>query len=146
MKIFIGADHAGFGLKEKLVDYLRELDFEVEDKGAFELNEGDDYTDFVAPVAEAVSEGTEDTRGIILGGSGQGEAMLANRFNGVRTAIYYGGDLEMVRLSRDHNNANVLSLAARFLTEEEAKEEQVGNGERFQATDCSRLNGLSSVC
>lgn len=121
MKIFFGADHAGFNLKNILIEYVRELGFEVEDKGAFELDRGDDYPDFIAPVAKSVSEDAENTRGIILGGSGHGEAILANRLKGVRAALYYGGDLEIVRLSREHNDANILSLAARFLKEEEAK-------------------------
>lgn len=120
-KIFVGTDHAGFELKEKLVPFLKELGYEVEDKGAFSLDEKDDYPDFVAPVAEEVSKAPEDTRGIVLGGSGQGEDMVADKFPHVRSAVYYGGPLEIVKLSREHNDANILSLGARFISEEEAK-------------------------
>lgn len=120
MKVYLGADHAGFALKEKLKKYLEELGYDVEDKGAFELNDQDDYPDFIRPVARAVSKNSE-SRGIILGGSGQGEAMVANRIKGIRAAVYYGGTKEIVILSREHNNANILSLGARFITDEEAK-------------------------
>jgi len=121
MKIYIGSDHAGFELKQKLVLFLKELGHEVEDFGAHELDENDDYPDFVAPVARAVSEDV-DAKGIVLGGSGQGEAIAANRVNGVRAVVYYGGNEDIVKLSREHNDANVLSLGARFLSEDEAKE------------------------
>lgn len=121
MKIFIGADHAGFKLKEVLKDYLKELGLEVQDFGAYEYNESDDYPDFVTPVAEAV-EAEQNSLGIILGGSGEGEAMNANRFVGVRAVEFYGGNLEIVKLGREHNNANILSLGARFVTEDEAKD------------------------
>ncbi len=138
MKIFFGADHAGFNLKNTLLAYVRELGYEAEDKGPFVFDENDDYPDFIAPVARAVAEDPENTRGIIMGGGGQGEAITANRFKGVRAAVFYGsraakgavdvtgatsGDpLEIVRLSREHNDANVLSLAARFISDDEAKE------------------------
>lgn len=121
MTIYIGTDHAGFELKEKLVDFLGEAGFEIEDLGAHELDPGDDYPDYVFSVAEAVAKDPFSNEGIILGGSGQGEAMAANRIKGVRAAVYYGGDGEIARLSREHNDANILSLGARFITEEEAK-------------------------
>ncbi|OGF82708.1 ribose 5-phosphate isomerase B [Candidatus Giovannonibacteria bacterium RIFCSPLOWO2_01_FULL_46_13] len=121
MKIYIGADHAGFELKEKLKKFLEEKGHEVIDKGAYELNPADDYPDFIKPVAEAVA-GDKDSMGVVLGGSGQGEAMAANRVKGIRAAVYYGGDLEIVKLSREHNDSNILSLGARFISEEEAKE------------------------
>ncbi|MDP2664861.1 MAG: RpiB/LacA/LacB family sugar-phosphate isomerase [bacterium] len=120
--IYLGADHAGFELKEVIKNYLKEQGKEVEDLGAFELNEEDDYPDFVRPVAKKVAENPEQNQGIVLGGSGQGEAIVANRFKGVRAAVYYGGDTEIVKLSRAHNNANILSLGARFLTKEQAIE------------------------
>lgn len=120
MKIFIGTDHAGFELKEALVVFLRELGHEVEDMGAHSFEALDDYPDFIRPVAEAVAKNPE-ARGIILGGSGQGEAMCANRVQGVRAAVYYGCVVDIAILSREHNNANILSLGARFVTEEEAK-------------------------
>ncbi len=95
--------------------------YEVEDMGTFKLDPEDDYPDFVRPVAEAVAKDPENSRGIVIGGSGQGEAIDANRFKSVRAAVYYGGDLKIVELSREHNNANILSLGARFLKESEAK-------------------------
>lgn len=125
MKIFVGSDHAGYGLKEKLVPYLQSLGHEVRDMGAHEYDENDDYPDFVIPVAEEVSKDPE-ARGIIFGGSGQGEAICANKFRGVRAVVYYGegkpavaDELTIIKLSREHNDSNVLSLAGRFLSEEE---------------------------
>jgi len=120
-KVFIGSDHAGFELKEKLKASLKGLGYNVEDKGAFEYNDGDDYPDFIVPVAEAVSKNS-DVKGIILGGSGQGEAICANRFSGVRAVVFYGGSEEIIKLSREHNDANILSLGARFLDEKTAME------------------------
>lgn len=120
MKIYIGTDHAGYDLKEKIKTYLGELGYEVEDKGAILNNPEDDYPDFIKPVAEAVSIDTE-SKGIILGGSGQGEAICANRTKSIRATVWYGGNLEIVKLGREHNNANILSLGARFINEEEAK-------------------------
>ncbi|MEZ4156986.1 MAG: RpiB/LacA/LacB family sugar-phosphate isomerase [Candidatus Paceibacterota bacterium] len=119
MKIHLAADHAGFELKEAVKQFLLEQGREVEDHGAFELNKKDDYPDFVAPCAEAVASDS-GALGIIFGGSGQGEAMVANRHEGVRAAVYYGGKQEIVRLSREHNNANVLSIGARFVDTDEA--------------------------
>lgn len=121
MKIYIGTDHAGFELKEKLVVFLRELGYEVEDLGAHTYDGEDDYPDFVRPVALAVARDT-GSRGIILGGSGQGEAICANRVSGVRAAVYYGGAVDIAVLSREHNDANILSLGARFIEDEEARE------------------------
>ena len=120
MNIHIATDHAGFDLKEHLKSYLIELGHEVVDHGAHEFNEKDDYPDFISPAAYAVVE-DPNSRGIILGGSGQGEAMCANRFKGVRATAYYGGNLEIVKVSREHNDANILSLGARFVSEDEAK-------------------------
>ncbi len=122
MKIYIGSDHAGFELKEKLVPFLQNLGYEVEDKGAFSYNSQDDYPDLVKPVARAVANDPEKSRGIVLGGSGQGEDDAADKFDGIRSAVYYGGPLEIIKLSREHNDSNILSLGARFLSEEEAKE------------------------
>lgn len=126
MKIYLAADHAGFELKEALVPFLRdELHYEVDDCGARELDTNDDYPEIIACAAGHVSEDIEgeiESRAIVLGKSGQGEAMVANRFPGVRAAVYYGGSLDIIRLSREHNDANVLALGAGFLTVEEAKE------------------------
>lgn len=120
MKIFIGTDHAGFELKQALASYLKELEYDIEDMGAYEFNNEDDYPDFIAPVAEAVAKDSK-VKGIILGGSGQGEAIVANHFLGVRAAVYYGGPLDIIRLSREHNDANILSLGARFISLDEAR-------------------------
>jgi ribose 5-phosphate isomerase B len=120
MKIYIGSDHAGFQLKEKLKSYLAELEYVVHDKGAFSLNEGDDYPDFIAPTAQSVASDPESF-GIVIGGSGQGEAISANRIKGARACVYYGNRLEIIEVARQHNNANILSLGARFMTDEEAE-------------------------
>lgn len=125
MKIFIGTDHAGYGFKEKLVLFLRGQGYEVVDKGAYQYNEGDDYPDFVIPVAEEVSKDPNSSMGIVLGATGQGEAMVANKFPHVRAFAYYGeskcvvdDDADIIVRSREHNNSNVISLGARYLTEE----------------------------
>lgn len=120
-RIYIGSDHAGFELKEKLKVYLVEQGHNVEDRGPFSFDAGDDYPDFVFLVAKSVAQEPE-TRGIIIGKSGQGEAMVANRIKGVRASVYYGGSTEILKLSREHNDANILSLAAGFLSDDEAKQ------------------------
>ncbi len=122
MKIFIASDHAGFELKNKLISFLKNEGHEVIDKGPFEFKILDDYPDFISLVAREISHAPEEARGLIMGGSGQGEAMVANRFPGVRAAVYYGGDYETLKLSREHNDANILSLGARMMTDEEAKD------------------------
>jgi ribose 5-phosphate isomerase B len=123
--IHVGADHAGFYLKEALVTYLEKLNYEVIDHGANHFDEFDDYPDFVVPVAKAVSERPHNVKGIIIGGSGQGEAMAANQFPNVRATVFYGnkvfGGSDIIKLSRQHNDANVLSLGARFVSTGEAK-------------------------
>lgn len=121
MKIYLGTDHAGFELKEKIKSYLKTKGLIVEDQGAYTLDPDDDYTDYVKIVAKMV-QGDSDSLGIILGASGQGEAIAANRYRGVRAAVYYGGPKEIIKLSRDHNDSNILSLGARFVKFEEAKE------------------------
>lgn len=120
MIIYLASDHAGFALKENIKKFLADSGYEVKDFGAFKLDPEDDYPDFIKLAAEAVARDPEHSRGVVLGGSGQGEAMVANRYKGVRAAVYYGGAQDIVKLSREHNNANVLSLGARFVTEEEA--------------------------
>jgi len=117
--IYIAADHAGFYLKKQLIQYLKIKGNEVEDMGAFELNEDDDYPDLIIPCAQKVA-GESDSVGIVIGGSGQAEAIAANKVRGVRAAVFYGPILPH-GLTRMHNNANVLSLGARFLTGDEAK-------------------------
>ncbi len=136
-KVYFAADHAGFALKNALAEHLRTLGHEVEDIGAHTLDPEDDYPDFVTPLAKRVADEV-GARGVIIGGSGQGEAMCANRIPGTRAAVFYGParvtaalDIEggrsedgfdLVRLARRHNNANVLSIGARFVSGEEAEE------------------------
>ena len=127
MKIFIGADHAGFELRNKLMEFLKSEGHDVTDFGAFELKPEDDYPDFVIPVAKAVAANPL-SRGIIIGGSGQGEAICANRFPGIRAVVFNGQYKpedgrevpDEIVLSREHNDANILSLGARFLNFDEA--------------------------
>jgi ribose 5-phosphate isomerase B len=118
MTIHLGTDHAGFELKEYIKNFLAEKGHEmVIDHGAHVFNSEDDYPDFIKPVAQAVAKDLE-SRGIIFGASGQGEAMCANRIKGIRAAVWYGGDPDIVKLSREHNNANILSIGARFVSKE----------------------------
>lgn len=136
MKIAITTDHAGFEALKELKTYLESLGHECIDYGPTVFDAEDDYPEFMFPAARAVAAG-ECERGVIMGGSGQGEAMAANRIAGVRAALFYGpvtakaavdadGTLsddpyEIVKLSRQHNDANVLSLSGRFLTLDEMK-------------------------
>jgi len=122
MRIFLGTDHAGYELKNQIKIYLRELGYEVNDEGAFELDPKDDYPDFVEIVAKQVASDPANHRGIIFGASGQGEAMVANRLPKVRAAVYYHHNLDIIKMSRRHNDANVLSIGASYLSEDEAKE------------------------
>ena len=121
MKIYIATDHAGFELKNRLKEFLQSKNYDVEDCGALVFDSLDDYPDFILPAAKKVSE-NKNSKGIILGGSGQGEAMTANRIKGVRAIVYYGGPNEIVKLSRMHNNANIISFGARFISFEKAVE------------------------
>ena len=120
-KIFLGTDHAGFELKEEIKKYLLKQGMEVHDEGAHSFDKNDDYPDFMIPAAKKVAK-EPNSVGIIFGASGQGEAIAANKIKGIRAALYYGGNIEIIKLSRTHNNANMLSLGARFLTKEEALE------------------------
>lgn len=123
MKIYIGTDHAGFALKEELKIFLERLGCKVEDKGAYEFNEFDDYPDFIFPVVKAVAEDIIiglNSRGIVIGGSGQGEAIVANKIKGIRAAVVY--DEYSARMSREHNDANIISLGNRTLSISKAKE------------------------
>lgn len=122
MKIYLASDHAGFYLKNQLIQYLEIKDYEVEDCGAFEMNEDDDYPDFIIPCASRVARSKPDeSLGIIIGGSGNGEAIAANKVKGIRAAVYNSGKPEIAKLAREHNNANVLSLGSRFISPDEAK-------------------------
>ena len=117
-KIILATDHAGFKLKEDIKKYLIEGGMEVEDMGTHTLNPKDDYPDFIIPAAKKVAK--DQSRGIIFGASGQGEAIAANKVKGIRAALYYGKNMDIVKLSRTHNNTNILSLGAKFLSKEEA--------------------------
>jgi ribose 5-phosphate isomerase B len=118
MRIAIGSDHAGFQYKERIKQFLDELDHTVVDFGTFS-EEPVDYPVFIFPVAKAVARG-EAERGIVLGGSGNGEAMAANRIKKVRCALCWNE--EVARLAREHNDSNVLSLGQRVITLESALE------------------------
>lgn len=135
MKVYVAADHAGFTLKELVKAALLGQGYEVEDCGAATHDAHDDYPDFMSKAADKVAHNPFD-RAVIIGGTGQGEAMVANKFPHVRAAVFYGtkeprtsvdasgressDPYEIVRLARLHNDANVLSLGARFLTDDEA--------------------------
>lgn len=118
--IYIASDHAGFEFKTKILNHLKKTGQQVEDCGPFEFNKDDDYPDYCYPCAQKVSQ-NPGSMGIVIGGSGNGEAMVANKVKGIRAAIYYGGHEEIVALARAHNNANMLSLGARFVSEEQAQ-------------------------
>ena len=120
IKVYFASDHAGFELKERLKEFLLKEGYQIKGFGDFVYDKDDDYPDFIIKAAEAVAK--DNAFGIILGGSGQGEAIAANKVKGIRAAVYYGGPLDIVRLSREHNDANILSLGARFLNFEQAKE------------------------
>lgn len=137
MRLAITTDHAGFGALQGLQTFLQEIGHECVWYGPQSFDPNDDYPDFMFPAARAVANG-ECERAVIMGGSGQGEAMAANRIPGVRCALFYGPVLakaavdaqgntsddpyEIVRLSRTHNDANVLSLSSRFLTTDEMRQ------------------------
>ena len=118
--IVLATDHAGFELKEHVKKFLTEKGYNIKDFGALEYDGLDDYPDFILPAAKYISE--HRLIGIIFGGSGQGEAMAANRIKGVRAAVFYNGPNEIVELSRLHNNANILSIGARFVNNQEVEE------------------------
>jgi len=118
MKIGIGSDHAGFRYKEMIKGFLQKLGHEVRDFGTHS-DEMDDYPVFIRPTAEAVARG-ECERGIVLGGSGNGEAIVANRVHGVRCVVCWNE--ESARLGRQHNDANVISLGQRMMPPETALE------------------------
>ena len=119
MKIYLAADHAGYKIKEAVRVWLISKKYKIEDLGAVTYHKNDDYPDFMHQLGRAL---VKDRRslGVIFGGSGQGEAMVANRYKGVRAVVYYGGPVKVITLARQHNNANVLSLAGFFLSEQEA--------------------------
>ncbi len=120
--IYVACDHAGFEHKTAVVEWLTGENYRVIDVGAMQYDEQDDFPEYVMQAAIAVAAAPTARVGILFGGSGQGEAMAANRFTGVRAAVYYGGDTSIIKLSREHNDANVLSIGARFVSIDEAKQ------------------------
>jgi ribose 5-phosphate isomerase B len=133
--IYFASDHAGFELKGQLVSFVRELGHESQDCGPASFDKDDDYPPLIAGAAQKLSADAlagKDSRAVVIGASGQGEAIVANRFKGVRCALYYGAPavsqtdasgntLDIIESTRMHNNANALSLGARFLSTDEAK-------------------------
>ncbi len=119
MKVYLGADHAGYKLKEKIKSYLKNEGYDVKDCGAFSFDKNDDYPDFIAPCAKKVSQDI-DAKGIVFGKSGAGECIVANKIKGIRAV--WGVNKTNVKLSRTHNDANVLSLGSLFVNADFAKE------------------------
>jgi ribose 5-phosphate isomerase B len=119
MKIYLGTDHAGFELKEKIKSFLQEKGFETEDCGELEFDKNDDYPDFVSKAAIKTSEDPQSF-GIIFGKSGAGECIAANKIKNIRAVL--GFSAENVKLAREHNDANILSLGSAFINEELAKD------------------------
>lgn len=125
-KVYIGSDHAGFAMKGKLIPFIKKLGYEVIDCGDFKYNPTDDFPVYISKVAKHVALNPENNIGIILGGSGQGEAIIANRYPNVRAVVYYGEPgffkkMSIIELSREHNDSNILSLGARFLKVSQAE-------------------------
>lgn len=118
MRIYLATDHAGFEHKEALKRWLSDTPgmYEVVDCGAATFDPDDDYPEYIAQAASAVQHDPSNTKAIIFGGSGQGEAMVANQFPHVRATVYYGHEPSILTLSREHNDANVLSIGARFVS------------------------------
>ena len=117
MRIHIGSDHAGLDFKNELITHLVMNGHDVTDHGPYEYDALDDYPDFCIPCAEAVSKDAT-SMGIVLGGSGNGEQMAANKVKGVRAALVWS--LETAKLAREHNNANVMGLGGRMHSESES--------------------------
>ncbi|MFH1193742.1 MAG: ribose 5-phosphate isomerase B [bacterium] len=117
--IYLGSDHAGFKLKKSVKKYLADLGYEFEDLGALKFDKKDDYPDYGARVAQGVSINPKKNKGILVCGSAEGMGMVANKFPGVRAAVIYNE--EAAKLSREHNDANVLSISGWELSEAKAK-------------------------
>jgi ribose 5-phosphate isomerase B len=124
MTLYLATDHAGFELKENIKSYLEEKGLEVYDCGALTFEDGDNYPEYMARAAEKVQEDAmhAPSMAIIFGGSGVGEAIVANRFRHVRAVVYAGGPLDVIKVSREHNDTNVLSIGARFVALNEARQ------------------------
>jgi ribose 5-phosphate isomerase B len=125
--IILASDHAGFKLKEAIKAFLHDKGYKTDDVGAHAYVEDDDYPAFMSQAALKIAEDMSGhSRAIIFGKSGEGEAIVANRYPGVRAVVWYGSavrsDLDIIKLSREHNDANVLSIGAGFVTEAEAVE------------------------
>ncbi len=118
MKVYLATDHGGYELKEILKTWLKEEGYEVEDMGANSLDPDDDYPNFIIPLARKVAQ-DPDSLGIISGRSGNGEAIAANKIKGIRAAVCINE--EMARKAKQHNNANILSLGADYMSVDEAK-------------------------
>jgi ribose 5-phosphate isomerase B len=122
MTLILASDHAGFSLKESIKKFLQDKGYSIDDVGAHSLIPDDDYPEYMSRAGMKVAADLKgETKAIIFGHSGQGEAVVANRFPGVRAVVYYGGNESIIKLSREHNDANVLSIGAGFVSEEEAK-------------------------
>ncbi|MBS0000839.1 MAG: RpiB/LacA/LacB family sugar-phosphate isomerase [Cyclobacteriaceae bacterium] len=118
--IYIASDHAGFELKEHLKTLLEKMGLEFTDIGPHKYQEQDDYPDYIFPAAKKVAEKPDVHKGIVIGGSGQGEVIVANKVKGIRAGLYNGGPEEIVTFMRTHNNTNVLSLGAQFISPQQA--------------------------
>ena len=118
MKVFLASDHAGFELKEEVKKDLLDQNYDVQDCGAFSFDKDDDYPDLIAKAAENVSENPA-SKGIVFGKSGAGEAITANKIKNIRAFVGFSED--NVRLAREHNDANVLSLGSEFVNITRAK-------------------------
>lgn len=118
MKIFLGADHRGYELKEKIAKWLFEMEYPFQDLGAYSLKPNDDYTRYASQVASLVA-GNEGSRGVLLCGSGVGVDVMANKFDGIRASI--GKDVFQVEAGRSDDDMNILVIAADFTEEKEAK-------------------------
>jgi ribose 5-phosphate isomerase B len=151
--IVLASDHAGFALKNSVKEMLEKEGYKILDVGAHTLVPEDDYPVYISAGALKVAEDLSgDTKAIIFGGSGQGEAIVANRFPGVRAVVWYGdssnSELNIIKLSREHNDANVLSIGARFVSESDA----IGAVKLWLMTDFSnedkhlrRINLIDSI-
>lgn len=137
MKVYLATDHTGFEVKNKVKELLVKEGYQIEDCGAFSYDRSDDYPDFISRAAQNVSKDPENSLGIVFGGSGQGEAIVANKFKGVRCALFYtpavpvqavniegrqsDDPFEIIKLTRKHNWANMLSIGIRFVKEEDIR-------------------------
>ena len=135
MKVFLATDHTGLQIKDKVNKMLLETGYDVQDCGTFEYDPADDYPDLISKAAAAVSRDPHNARGIIFGGSGQGEMIVANKFKGVRCGLFYApaapvsavdiegrestDSVEILRLTREHNGTNMLSIGIRFAPEDD---------------------------